>query len=73
MQQEITDSNMLDLFEEMLFARAVKGIRPLLYVSSNRDFECSVQKLLDEPRESRVWEEHRFTMPELAQRATNCF
>jgi len=73
MTEEITDSNVLDLYEEMLFARAVKGIRPLLYVSSDKDFECSVQKLLDEPRESRVWEHHRFAMPRVGQRVTNYF
>ncbi|MEK6299223.1 MAG: hypothetical protein AABO41_00750 [Acidobacteriota bacterium] len=73
MAQEIMDSNVLDLCEEMLFARAAKGIRPLLYVSSDEDFECSVAKLLDEPRESRVWEQHRFAMPGVGQRVTNYF
>lgn len=44
----MTDSNMQDLYEEMLHARAVKGIRPMLYVSSPTDLECSVLMLLNE-------------------------
>ena len=65
--QEMTDSNMVDLYEEMLYARAVKGIRPVLYVSSDKDFERSVLKLLDEPREARMWEQHRHVVPRVAQ------
>jgi hypothetical protein len=61
--QEMTDSNMVDLYEEMLYARASKGIRPVLYVSSDKDFERSVLKLLDEPREARMWQQHRHVVP----------
>lgn len=39
---------MVDLVEEMLFQRASTGIRPLLYVSSYTDLECSMLMLLDE-------------------------
>lgn len=65
----MTDSNVLDLYEEMLFARAVKGIRPLLYVSSDKDLACCVQKLLGGPREE-MWEQHRFVIPGVGLRAT---
>lgn len=51
MQQEMTDSNAVDLYEQLLFERATKGIRPVLYVSSRKDLECSVLMLLDEPPE----------------------
>jgi hypothetical protein len=33
--------------EEMLFQRAASGIRPVLYLSSYTDLECSVLMLLD--------------------------
>ena len=49
---DITYSGMVDLFEEMLYERAAKGIRPVLYVSSRNDFDCSVLMLLDEPPET---------------------
>jgi hypothetical protein len=45
------DSDMIDLYEEMLYERAAKGIRPVLYVSSPRDFECSAIMLLHRPAE----------------------
>jgi len=32
--ERMTDSGMVDLFEEMLYERAAQGIRPMLYVSS---------------------------------------
>ena len=47
MKHEITDSELVDLYEEMLYERASKGIRPVLYVSSPTDFECSAIMLLD--------------------------
>ena len=47
----MTDSYMLDLYEAMLRTRAVKGIRPVLYVSSQTDLECSVLMLLNEAPE----------------------
>lgn len=43
--------DMVDLFEEMLYQRASAGIRPMLYVSSNTDFECSMLMLLDDAGE----------------------
>jgi len=47
----MTDSNMVDLYEEMLCARAARGIQPVLYVSSTKDIECSVLMLLNKPPE----------------------
>ena len=38
----------IDLFEEMLFHRASSGIRPMLYISSYTDFECSMLALLED-------------------------
>jgi hypothetical protein len=46
-------SDMIDVMEEMLFERAANGIRPMLYVSSFTDLECSMLMLLDETAESR--------------------
>jgi len=40
---------MIELYEQMLFQRASKGIRPVLYVSSPEDLECNMLMLLDEP------------------------
>ncbi|HVF91318.1 MAG TPA: hypothetical protein VNH22_14725 [Blastocatellia bacterium] len=48
MGQEKTDVDMIEVFEQMLFQRASKGIRPVLYVSSYTDLECSMLMLLDE-------------------------
>jgi len=53
MKQEMTNSKLLDLYEEMLSERAAKGIRPVLYVSSPKDLECSVVMLLNRGREIR--------------------
>jgi len=43
--------DILDVFEEMLFQRAAKGIRPVLYISSLMDLECNMVMLLDENAE----------------------
>lgn len=43
-----TGVDMLDLMEEMLFQRAASGLRPVLYVSSYTDLECSMLMLLDD-------------------------
>ena len=43
----------VDLLEEMLFNRAANGIRPVLYLSSDTDLECSMLMLLDETSEAR--------------------
>jgi hypothetical protein len=44
----------VDLLEEMLFQRAASGIRPVLYLSSYTDLECSILMLLDETGEA-LW------------------
>jgi hypothetical protein len=54
MDERMTDSGMVDLYEEMLYERAAKGIRPVLYVSSHKDLECSVLMLLDEAPEVQL-------------------
>jgi len=40
--------DMIDIYEQMLFERANKGIRPVLYLSSPKDLECSMLMLLNE-------------------------
>lgn len=62
MKHKGADSDIVDLYEEMLYARAAKGIRPVLYVASPEDLKCSILKLLEEPREGRIWEHHRYAM-----------
>ncbi len=47
------DADMVDLMEEMLFQRAASGIRPVLYLSSYTDLECSMLMLLDDAGEAR--------------------
>lgn len=54
MQQEMTDLGIVDLYEEMLYERAAKGIRPVLYVSSPKDLECSVLMLLNKAPEEQL-------------------
>jgi hypothetical protein len=49
-----TDSGMVDLYEQMLYERAAQGIRPVLYVSSYKDLECSVLMLLDQAPEAQL-------------------
>jgi hypothetical protein len=53
-RQERSDVDMVELFEQMLFQRAAKGIRPVLYVSSYTDLECSMLMLLDEENQGRA-------------------
>ena len=43
-------SDMVDLYEQMLSERAEKGIRPVLYISSGTDLECSMLILLGEAK-----------------------
>ena len=50
----MTASDIADLYEEMLYTRAANGIRPVLYVSSQEDLECSVLMLLDEAVETKL-------------------
>jgi hypothetical protein len=47
-------TEMIDLMEEMLFQRAACGIRPVLYLSSYTDLECSMLMLLDDSGEARL-------------------
>lgn len=54
MRQVMTDGDMIDLYEQMLYQRAIKGIRPVLYVSSFTDLECSMLMLLDEGPETHL-------------------
>lgn len=42
------DSEIVELYEEMLTERAAKGVRPVLYISSCKDLECSLLVLLGE-------------------------
>ncbi|HEY9231522.1 MAG TPA: hypothetical protein VIS78_05230 [Blastocatellia bacterium] len=46
--------DIVDVYEQMLFQRAAKGIRPTLYVSSFTDLECSMLMLLDEEDQQRA-------------------
>jgi hypothetical protein len=48
LRHENQDVDIVDIFEQMLQQRASKGIRPVLYVSSYTDLECSLVMLLDE-------------------------
>lgn len=43
-----TEVDIIDIFEEMLSQRAMKGHRPFLFVSSFKDLECNLVMLLDE-------------------------
>ena len=43
----------VDLLEEMLFQRAATGTRPVLYLSSYTDLECSMLMLLNNTGEAR--------------------
>lgn len=45
--------DMVDLLEDMLFQRAASGIRPMLYLSSHTDLECSMMMLLNETGEGQ--------------------
>jgi hypothetical protein len=51
MDEKMTDSRLVDLYDDMLYERAAKGIRPVLYVSSARDLQCSVLVLLEKTAE----------------------
>ena len=53
-KQMRSDVDMVELFEQMLFQRAAQGIRPVLYVSSYTDLECSMLMLLDEMSEGHT-------------------
>lgn len=54
MRHENMDVDMVEVFEQMLYQRAAKGIRPVLYVSSYTDLECSMLMLLDETSTHRA-------------------
>jgi hypothetical protein len=51
-----TDVDYVDLYEQLLYQRASRGIRPVLYVSSFTDLECTMLMLLDDEADSRYME-----------------
>jgi hypothetical protein len=53
-EQIMTDSDIVDLYEEMLCAKAMNRIRPVLYISSSKDLECNVLMLLNAAPELRL-------------------
>ena len=54
MRLDGSEVDIVDVYEQMLFQRAAKGIRPTLYVSSFTDLECSMLMLLDEENQQRA-------------------
>jgi hypothetical protein len=52
-REPYTGVDLVDLVEDMLFQRASSGIRPLLYLSTYTDLECSMMMLLDETGEAQ--------------------
>jgi hypothetical protein len=54
MRSEGSEIDMVDVYEQMLFQRAAKGIRPTLYISSYTDLECSLLMLLDEENQQHA-------------------
>jgi hypothetical protein len=64
---EMTDSDVVELYEELLYERAAKGLRPVLYVSSPKDLECSVLMLLNKPPEVQLAGRQRVTATGLGQ------
>jgi hypothetical protein len=50
------DVDYVDLYEQLLYQRASRGIRPVLYVSSYTDLECTMLMLLDGEADSRYCE-----------------
>ena len=48
MKETNPEVDLIDVFEEMLSQRAMKGHRPFLFVSSFKDLECNLVMLLDE-------------------------
>ena len=66
MDESWTDSGMVDLYEQMLYERAAQGIRPVLYISSPTDFECSIALLLDESGSRRLAARRRFAAKDRA-------
>ncbi|HKV37830.1 MAG TPA: hypothetical protein VJX67_01360 [Blastocatellia bacterium] len=71
MKREGLGVDLVDIFEDMLCERAVKGFRPTLYVSSFTDLECSMLMLLDEdtswneseePKPTKSWAGYQVTM-----------
>lgn len=50
-QKRETSEYMIDLYEELLFRKASQGVRPVLYLSSQTDLECTLLGLC--PDESK--------------------
>jgi hypothetical protein len=63
----MTDSDVVGLYEQMLYERAVRGIRPLLYISSTKDLECSVIMLLNKAPGIDLAGCHQAAAPEFGQ------
>ena len=51
MTQREPQVDLVDLLEEMLCQRAMKGYRPVIYMSSFMDLECNMLMLLNETAE----------------------
>jgi len=66
----MTSSDMVDLYEEMLYERAARGFRPTLYISSATDLHCNLVMLLDNAWNRKVGApEQRPAAIEFANRA----
>lgn len=48
MESKAAEVDYVDLYEQLLYQRASLGIRPVLYISSQTDLECSMLMLLDD-------------------------
>ncbi|PYP90284.1 MAG: hypothetical protein DMF61_00825 [Blastocatellia bacterium AA13] len=51
MRQDASQVDLVDILEEMLCQRAMKGYRPVIYMSSFIDLECNMLMLLNETAE----------------------
>ena len=67
MERQMTASDAVDLYEQMLNERAAKGARPMLYVSSAKDLECCVLMLLDKAPDVFLEERQRPPATEFGQ------
>jgi hypothetical protein len=52
MEPRAAEVDYIDLYEQLLYQRASMGIRPVLYISSQTDLECSMLMLLDDDVEA---------------------
>ena len=58
-RRQSQDVDVVDIYEQMLSERAARGIRPVLYVSSYVDLECSLVMLLDQSFETLSLEQQQ--------------